>query len=402
MSVEQPINPQDYELLSAYIDGELTDAERETLEQRLTTETFLQQELNSLRNTVNLINQLPTMMTAPRDFTLTPEMITPSNVIPLQPRRRRVRPDYLSLVASVLLMLFGVMFMLSELSQPQAFLTDTSAPASSAPSAEKIEVLDVANAPTEDQTQQVERAIIDSGDANATMLDESAPTEGSEALLNQTLYSQAEEPTIGGMGDDSALGNIEGSNANDGVLEDTQTNDNRSDDSEAENDLAFAFDMMEESDDDADIDGESTLETFAFEEAEEEPTDGIEFREALSDDDTSDDELADESPPEIMAGTTLAVPQTTSDTNIPSADGAASDANDDTIIDTFAIESATTEEALEEIDELPTPTLIPPPIEPIASSPADTITGLQIGVGLIGIGFLLLMGSLLMIRRNRS
>ncbi|PJF34128.1 MAG: hypothetical protein CUN57_00340, partial [Phototrophicales bacterium] len=116
MSAEQQISPQDYELLSAYIDGELTDAERNTLEQRLTTEPTLQRELSSLRNTVNLIHQIQPM-TAPRNFTLTADMVTPQNVIQLQPRRRRVQPDYLSLVASVLLMLFGVMFMLSELSQ---------------------------------------------------------------------------------------------------------------------------------------------------------------------------------------------------------------------------------------------------------------------------------------------
>jgi hypothetical protein len=59
----------DYELLSAYIDGALTEAERAAFELRLQSETELSRELDELRATVTLLNNLPPFK-APRDFTL--------------------------------------------------------------------------------------------------------------------------------------------------------------------------------------------------------------------------------------------------------------------------------------------------------------------------------------------
>jgi hypothetical protein len=59
----------DYELLSAYIDGALTESERAAFERRLQTEPELSHELDELRATVTLLNNLPALK-APRDFTL--------------------------------------------------------------------------------------------------------------------------------------------------------------------------------------------------------------------------------------------------------------------------------------------------------------------------------------------
>ncbi len=59
----------DYELLSAYIDGALTDSERAAFELRLQSEPELSRELDEIRATVTLINNLP-VRKAPRDFTL--------------------------------------------------------------------------------------------------------------------------------------------------------------------------------------------------------------------------------------------------------------------------------------------------------------------------------------------
>lgn len=133
MSAERNLNPTEYELLSAYIDGELTDAERQSLEERLSSDALLQQELNSLRATVSLINLLPEMQ-APHNFTLTPEMVTPKNVMRFRPGRAQ-RSAYLSLVASVMLMFFGVMFMLSEIS-PESQAGDRTTAGAQAPPAE--------------------------------------------------------------------------------------------------------------------------------------------------------------------------------------------------------------------------------------------------------------------------
>lgn len=59
----------DYELLSAYIDGALSDTERAAFEMRLQAEVELRNELDALQATVTLLNNLP-LRKAPRDFTL--------------------------------------------------------------------------------------------------------------------------------------------------------------------------------------------------------------------------------------------------------------------------------------------------------------------------------------------
>ncbi len=59
----------DYELLSAYIDGALSDTERAAFEVRLQAEAELRNELDALQATVTLLNNLP-LRKAPRDFTL--------------------------------------------------------------------------------------------------------------------------------------------------------------------------------------------------------------------------------------------------------------------------------------------------------------------------------------------
>ncbi|MCU0482508.1 MAG: hypothetical protein MUE54_15030 [Anaerolineae bacterium] len=74
MSAEQNLNPQDLELLSAYLDNMLNDAERSALEARLANDAVLRAELDGLRATIALINGLPTLK-APRNFTLTPAMV---------------------------------------------------------------------------------------------------------------------------------------------------------------------------------------------------------------------------------------------------------------------------------------------------------------------------------------
>ena len=59
----------DYELLSAYIDGALTESERASFELRLQVEPELSRELDELSATITLLKNLPPRK-APRDFTL--------------------------------------------------------------------------------------------------------------------------------------------------------------------------------------------------------------------------------------------------------------------------------------------------------------------------------------------
>lgn len=72
------LSNQDVELLSAYIDGELNENERATLENRLQDEADLREMLAELRVIVQAVRDLPPLR-APRDFTLTPEMVAQTN-----------------------------------------------------------------------------------------------------------------------------------------------------------------------------------------------------------------------------------------------------------------------------------------------------------------------------------
>jgi anti-sigma factor RsiW len=74
MSVERNFTDQEYELLSAYLDGALSESERADLETRLLADDGLRRELEALRQTVNLIGSVPPIK-APRNFTLTPNMV---------------------------------------------------------------------------------------------------------------------------------------------------------------------------------------------------------------------------------------------------------------------------------------------------------------------------------------
>lgn len=98
----------DYELLSAYIDGELTEAERAALEARLQAEPRLQRELQSLQQTTSLIRQMPELK-APRDFTLDIAVKRPARVLPFT---LTATFSALSTAAAVLLVAFGGYFLL--------------------------------------------------------------------------------------------------------------------------------------------------------------------------------------------------------------------------------------------------------------------------------------------------
>lgn len=65
------IPERDLELLSAYLDGELSDRDRRALEERLAAESDLRRALDELRVTVRLLNSLPRLK-APRSFALDP------------------------------------------------------------------------------------------------------------------------------------------------------------------------------------------------------------------------------------------------------------------------------------------------------------------------------------------
>ena len=94
---------QDLNTLSAYLDHALRESEKKHLETRLAQEPELRERLKNLRRTKQMIGFLPRLK-APRNFTLTPEMVTVRK--PRQPLFLTLR--FATAVATFLLVaLFG-------------------------------------------------------------------------------------------------------------------------------------------------------------------------------------------------------------------------------------------------------------------------------------------------------
>jgi hypothetical protein len=122
MSAERPLTDFDYELLSAHLDGALSNSERSVLEARLHNEPALRRELEAMRQTVALVNDLP-LLKAPRDFTLD------TSIVRARPLRLLIFPttaafSALSAAAAVLLLVLAGFLLLSQsspnLAQPQS------------------------------------------------------------------------------------------------------------------------------------------------------------------------------------------------------------------------------------------------------------------------------------------
>lgn len=77
------ISERDYETLSAYVDGQLGERERNALETRLAVDRELRHTLKALRQDKLLLQKLPTL-NAPRNFTL-----TRAQAAAIRPPRRR-------------------------------------------------------------------------------------------------------------------------------------------------------------------------------------------------------------------------------------------------------------------------------------------------------------------------
>lgn len=115
------LNDQDYELLSAYMDGALAPDERTALEARLAAETELREELEALQSTVALIRALP-VREAPRNFTLTRGMVQARRPAPRRFMLTSTAISFVSAAAAVFLIGFSLLL----LSGPRAGAPQTS------------------------------------------------------------------------------------------------------------------------------------------------------------------------------------------------------------------------------------------------------------------------------------
>jgi hypothetical protein len=72
---------RDIEILSSYLDGQMSSADAARLEARLRTDPEMRSVLQDLRGARSLLRQLP-MRKAPRNFTLTPKMVGKNPPLP--------------------------------------------------------------------------------------------------------------------------------------------------------------------------------------------------------------------------------------------------------------------------------------------------------------------------------
>lgn len=106
---------RDLELLSSYLDGQLSPSDATRLEARLLVEPDLRSVLRDLRGTRSLLRQLP-MRKAPRNFTLTPKMVGKNPPLP------RAYPAFrfTSALATILLFIsMGLNFLRPQLASSQ-------------------------------------------------------------------------------------------------------------------------------------------------------------------------------------------------------------------------------------------------------------------------------------------
>lgn len=75
MNPHTQLSPQEWQLLSAYLDGQVSPGERSQIEKKLASEAAFRQAIEELRHTRTVIRSMPRRR-APRNFTLTPEMVT--------------------------------------------------------------------------------------------------------------------------------------------------------------------------------------------------------------------------------------------------------------------------------------------------------------------------------------
>ena len=100
------------ELLSAYIDRQISDAERRRVESALAADPFLQQRLDALRSIVELLQNTPAVV-APRALTLTEEQALAAGILTGDVSQSDFFDRWLPRLMPVATVLVGVLFAVS-------------------------------------------------------------------------------------------------------------------------------------------------------------------------------------------------------------------------------------------------------------------------------------------------
>lgn len=176
------------ELLSAYLDGELSEREQEHLEKRLSQDPSLRAELRAMHRTVSLMRELPEVK-APRNFILSESMVKrpvrarESRRAHPAPRRRAWAAPLLTAATALVSLLF-VVVLVGDLLLPAGGLATAPAPMEEREAAPKIAL---EAAPTR-ETEVEERGVTDS----ASPPSPSAQAEGEEMLEEPEMPAERE------------------------------------------------------------------------------------------------------------------------------------------------------------------------------------------------------------------
>lgn len=150
------ISSQDWQLLSEYIDDELSSKQRSRLEERLDSDQRLREAYQRLRNTKRVLRSTP-QLSAPRRFTLTPEMVGQSEPRPLFPVFRLATAVVSILLVAVLVfdfsdtvLPFGGMAPQAPVAQRELAEGSSADKSAEQPEAESAEVESLAQEPREE------------------------------------------------------------------------------------------------------------------------------------------------------------------------------------------------------------------------------------------------------------
>lgn len=207
---------KDLELLSSYLDGQLSSADSARLEARLRMEPALRSVLQDLRGARSLLRQLP-MRKAPRNFRLTPQMVGKN---PPLPRAYPVFKFATSLATLLLFVTLSLNILGPQLAQPPALgmggggAPDTfsaepaqeAAPATEAPAAAEepsvaMAPMSTASAAAEDTARAMETTVTQAGEAESGIsgVEQESPPAAMDKAAPQRPISPALQWILAGV-----------------------------------------------------------------------------------------------------------------------------------------------------------------------------------------------------------
>lgn len=198
------ISNRDWELLSAYMDGQLSSSKRVQLESRMQTNPELRAALDELTQTRAMLRSLPRLK-APHSFKLTPEMVGQR-----QPKYLYPFFQFASALSSLMLVLvllsdflgfglsspFGRMASQAPEAPVVAEVFVESAPESLAMEMSAEEPIDAAKAVPDEQARMVETEELQALLAQGTPFPEPAAGAEAEAYLAAPVAPQEDAPNL--------------------------------------------------------------------------------------------------------------------------------------------------------------------------------------------------------------